>query len=158
MLKKINSWQGNNGIFSVWTVQRLKFFLRLYPDLKVPLFFMVLLILDWLKIPNGDSPSVANSRSELKLFSCKQVTEASISNTCGKLVVISVPRQSNSQEWMKGPADLHLWDLNNCTEWKVQLTLHPSISRKLKVGCEHLVTFVQCQENVSDAERIKSGM
>ena len=59
---------------------------------------------------------------------------------------------------MKGPADLHMWDLNNHTDWKVQLTLHPSISRQLKVGCDYLVTFVQCQKNVSDAERIKSGM
>ena len=81
-----------------------------------------------------------------------------MSNTCGKLVVISVPRQSNSQEWMKGPADLHMWDLNNCTEWKVRLTLHPSISRQLKVCCEHLVTFVQCRKNVSDADRIKSDI
>lgn len=87
-----------------------------------------------------------------------KITEAAISNTCGKLVVISVPRQSNSQEWMKGPADLHMWDLNNCTEWKVQLTYHPSISRQLKVCCEHLVTFVQCRKNVSDTEKIKSGM
>ena len=94
----------------------------------------------------------------LSFFSCKQITEASISNTCGKRVVISVPRQSNTQEWMKGPADLHMWDLNNCSKWKVQLTLHPSISRQLKACCEHLVTFVQCRENVSDAERIKSGM
>ena len=112
-----------------------------------------------LEILNGDNPSVANSRSEMLLFCpCKQITEAAISNTCGKLVVISVPRQSNSQEWMKGPADLHMWDLSNCTEWKVQLTLHPSISRQLKVCCEHLVTFVQCRKNVSDTEKIKSGM
>lgn len=74
-------------------------------------------------------------------------------------MVISVPRpQSNSQGWMKGPADLHMWDLNNHTDWKVQLTLHPSISRQLKVGCDYLVTFVQCRKNVSDVERIKSGM
>ena len=59
---------------------------------------------------------------------------------------------------MKGPTDLHMWDINKCTEWKVQLTLHPSISRQLKVCCEHLVTFVQCRKNVSDADRIKSDM
>ena len=60
---------------------------------------------------------------------------------------------------MKGPAELYMWDLNNRTDWKVQLTLHPSISRQLKVCCEHLVTFVQCRKNVSDAERtVKSGM
>lgn len=73
-------------------------------------------------------------------------------------MVICVPRQSNSQEWMKGPAELHMWDLNNHINWNVQLTLHPSISRQLKVCCEHLVTFVQCRKNVSDAEIIKSGM
>ena len=59
---------------------------------------------------------------------------------------------------MKGPVYLHMWDLNNCTDWKVQLTLHPSISRQLKVCCEHLVTFVQCRKNVSDTEGVKSGM
>ena len=59
---------------------------------------------------------------------------------------------------MKGPADIHMWDLNNHTDWKVQLTLHSSISRHLKVGCDYLASFVQCRKNVSDAERIKSGM
>ena len=59
---------------------------------------------------------------------------------------------------MKGPADIHMWDLNNHTDWKVQLTLYSSICRHLKVGCDYLVMFVQCRKNVSDAERIKSGM
>ena len=51
-----------------------------------------------------------------------------------------------------------MWDLNNHTDWKVQLTLHSSVSRQLKVGCDYLVTFVQYRKNVSNTERNRSGM
>lgn len=85
-----------------------------------------------------------------------QITEAAISNTCGRLVAISVPRQSNSQDWMKGPAEVHLWDLNNHTNWKVQISLHPTIIRRVKVGCEYLVTFVQCRNDVTASHKVRS--
>ena len=51
-----------------------------------------------------------------------------------------------------------MWDLNNHTNWKIQLSEHPTIIRQMKVGCDYLVTFVQCRKNVSASERIKSGM
>ncbi|KAJ7382361.1 hypothetical protein OS493_035421 [Desmophyllum pertusum] len=96
----------------------------------------------------------------LFLSLCEQITEATISNTCGRLVAISVPRQNNNHEWMKGPVEVHMWDLNNHTDWKIQLSLYSSISRQLKVGCGYLVTFVQCRRNVSATDRsiAKSGM
>ena len=58
---------------------------------------------------------------------------------------------------MKGPAKVHLWDLNNHTNWKVQISLHPTIIRRVKVGCEYLVTFVQCRNNVTASQKVRSG-
>ena len=59
---------------------------------------------------------------------------------------------------MKGPVEVHLWDLNNQTNWKVVLCEQPSTSRQLTVGCDYLVTFIQTLKTVSDAERLKSGL
>ena len=59
---------------------------------------------------------------------------------------------------MKGPIEVHLWDLNNQTNWKVVLSDQASTSRQLTVGCDYLVTFIQTLRNVSDAERLKSGL
>lgn len=59
---------------------------------------------------------------------------------------------------MKGPVEVHLWDLNNHTNWKVVLSEQPSTSRQLTVGFDYLVTFIQTLKNVSDAERLKSGL
>ena len=69
-----------------------------------------------------------------------------------------IPQQSNNQEAMKGPVEVHLWDLNDLTNWKVVLSEQPSTSRQLTVGCDYLVTFIQTRDNVSDAERLKSGL
>ena len=87
-----------------------------------------------------------------------QVTEAVISNTCGKLAAIGIPQPSSNQEVMKGPAEVHLWDLNYHTNWKVVLSEHPSVSRQLTVGCNHLITFIQTRKHVSVTERLKSGL
>lgn len=91
-------------------------------------------------------------------FLCEQITEAATSNTCGRLAVISIPQQRSTQEAMKGPVQVHMWDLNNHTNGNVLLSEHPSISRQISVGCDYLVSFLQTRRQVSEAERLKSGL
>lgn len=81
-----------------------------------------------------------------------------MSNTCGKLAAISFPQQSSNQEIMKGPAEVHLWDLNYHSNWKVVLSEHPSVARQLTMGCNHLITFIQTWKNISHTERLQGGL
>ena len=91
-------------------------------------------------------------------FFLLQVTEAAISKTCGRLAVISVPQQSIAQETLKGPVEIHVWDMHSNTNWKVLLSSQPSISRQLIVGCDYLVSFVQTRKNVSDTDNLTSAL
>ena len=59
---------------------------------------------------------------------------------------------------MKGPVEVHLWDLNSHTNWRVLLSKQASISRQLTVGCDYLVTFVQTRKNISETESVISGL
>ena len=101
-------------------------------------------------IQNGNFPGELN----YLIFLFQKIMEAAISNTCGKLAAISIAQQSNTQDAMKGPVVVHLWDLNNHTNWKVVLSEHPSTCRQLMVGCEYLVTFLQTRKKASDVERL----